>query len=97
VIFRNPRNDVIWKEVVREEYYLLQVFRTGAHLEEAFQALEEVEGIDADVVMGQLQGWFQEWTLRGWLTTKDPCAEKFVSEVCAGEVGMCTSQATKRL
>lgn len=90
VIFRNPRNDIVWKEIAREEYYLLQAFGNGALLEDAFQSLEELEGIDADVVMGKLQGWFQEWTLRGWLTAKDPRDEQLISDICISEVDMAT-------
>lgn len=95
VMFRNPRNDVAWKEISDGEHFLLSRFVEGATIDEACQALEEQGAAYCDAAMEHLQEWFQEWTIRGWLTTNNPKDEDLISAVCAAEITFSHSPGSK--
>jgi Putative DNA-binding domain len=68
VLYRNRKNDISWKEISEGEYRLLTLFQKGMTIEKACQWLEKQEGPLYDAAMKQLHLWFQEWTIRGWLS-----------------------------
>ena len=86
VLFRNSRNDIAWKELSEGEYFLLSCFREGATIDEACQQLEEKGAAYCEAALENLQEWFREWTVRGWLTPNDPKAEDLIGAICAGEI-----------
>lgn len=69
-LFRTLNNDISWKEITEVEYQLLRLFRTGTSIEKACNWLENQESSLCDMAMQNLHLWFQEWTVRRWLTTK---------------------------
>lgn len=86
VLFRTQRNDIAWKEISEGEYHLLCQFRLGATIDGACEALEERGGACCDEAIEHLQAWFQEWTMRGWLTQHNPENEDLIGAVSSAEV-----------
>jgi hypothetical protein len=70
VLLRTPNNDISWKEISNVEYHLLHLFQSGSSIEKACDWLEHQEDALCNSAMENLHLWFQEWTIRKWLTTK---------------------------
>jgi len=71
VLYRNLKNEISWKETSKIEFELLNLFKDGYSIEKACEWLENQESEVYELAMNHLQSWFQEWTLRKWLT--DDC------------------------
>jgi len=69
---RNEKNDIAWKEIPQAEYLLLNLFKNGSTIDNACQWLEEQHQSICDDAMDNMQCWFQEWTMRGWLSLHHP-------------------------
>lgn len=70
VLYRNQYDDISWKQISIGEYYLLSRFQKGTTIDDACEWLESQEMTLVEAAMSNLQGWFQEWTARGWLVKK---------------------------
>lgn len=69
VFYRNQRQDIEWKEISAAEYHLLMFYKKGSTIEEACQFLENhPDRTISEEASQNLQNWFQEWTVRGWLS-----------------------------
>nr|MBA3816974.1 DUF2063 domain-containing protein [Parachlamydiaceae bacterium] len=68
-LFRNSNNDTAWKEISQVEYLLLSLFEKGSSIEKACDWLEKQDEALCEVAMKNLHLWFQEWTVRRWLTS----------------------------
>ena len=71
ILNRNQNNDIAWKKVSESEYSLLHNFKNGASIDEACEWLENQQGQILDECVQNLQLWFQDWTIRGWLCLKN--------------------------
>lgn len=71
VLYRNQNNDISWKEISQVEYHLLRLFQAGTSIEKACEWLENQDASLCDAAMQNLHLWFQEWTVRRWLTTSN--------------------------
>lgn len=71
-LFRTTSNDISWKEISEVEYHLLCLFQAGTSIEKACHWLESQEASLCNAAMQHLHLWFQEWTVRRWLTSKVP-------------------------
>jgi hypothetical protein len=67
ILYRAPSLNVEWEEVSKEEYLLLDLISTKATIEGACDTLQEMEGIDLDLVENQIFSWLQNWLIRGWI------------------------------
>lgn len=68
ILFRNAYNDIAWKEISECEYLLLQLFKKGASIDAACEWIEGQEQSIGDEAVQNMQKWFQEWSMRGWLS-----------------------------
>lgn len=66
-LFRNQRNEISWKEIAEGEYYLLKLFQQGCSIDKACSWLEDQRDELCESALENLEGWFKEWTSRGWL------------------------------
>lgn len=71
-LYRTQKNDISWNEISQGEYHLLQLFRKGATIEKACSWLESQEASLYNAAIKNLHLWFQEWTIRGWLSLENP-------------------------
>lgn len=70
ILYRNKQNDISWKKISAGEYHLLGLFKNGVSIDQACEWLEQQDSSLCQTAMNSLQQWFQEWTARGWLSTK---------------------------
>lgn len=76
VFFRNSKNNVAWKDISQEEFFLLKRFQEGASIQLACNWIEEqAEELQESMGMG-LQQWIQGWARFGWLTASHPISQK---------------------
>jgi len=68
IVYRNLRNEISWKEISAGEYHLLMLLKKGTTIDEACEWLEEQQSTLCDEVEQHLIEWFQDWTMRGWLS-----------------------------
>lgn len=68
VLFRVPSNDIVWRELSEGEYRLLELFKTGASIDQACDLLESQDALVSENAIKNMQLWFQEWSMRGWLS-----------------------------
>jgi hypothetical protein len=68
ILYRSPKNHVISKEISAGEYLLLNCFKNGSTLESACELLEQQDTFIYEQAASHLQQWFQDWTIRNWLT-----------------------------
>jgi hypothetical protein len=67
VLYRNPNDDISWREVSPGEYQFLQQFKDGNTIENACEWLETQDGPLFEEAMKNMHHWFQEWVLLKWL------------------------------
>lgn len=72
VLYRNPSNDISWRQIDEAYYLLLSKFRDGISIDAAMEWLEGQEARIYESALPHLQQWFEEWTARGWLTMTSP-------------------------
>jgi len=72
LLYRNRKGDISWKEVALGELKLLNMFRKGSTIEQACEWLEEQDSALCEEAINNLHLWFQEWTMRGWLSLQNP-------------------------
>lgn len=68
VIARTVQNHLLWKEISKAEYALLQVFEKGSTMDNACEWLEKQPKEIREESEQQLASWLQDWTVRRWLT-----------------------------
>jgi Putative DNA-binding domain len=68
ILYRNLQNHLAWREISREEYLLLELFKAGTNINAACEYIESQESSVYDYVAEHLQKWLQEWAQAGWLT-----------------------------
>lgn len=71
VLFRSPKNNILWKEISEGEYDLLRLFEKGSTVESACQILEKKEKNIYEQASQHLLQWFQDWTIRGWFSLEN--------------------------
>lgn len=72
VIFRNPKNSVVWKELSVGEFRLLSFLKEGLTIDAACAKIEEEGGALLEEAFEMMPVWFQEWTFLQWFgETKD--------------------------
>ncbi len=67
-LFRNKRNNMCWEEIEEPEFFLLNLFKAKATIEEACSALEDEHREWVEVSAGKLSEWFQKWVVREWIS-----------------------------
>lgn len=73
VLYRDAYQDIRWKEISAAEYHLLVLYQKGSTVEQACIFLEnQTDRTIFDEASNNLQNWFQEWTVRGWLSLEKP-------------------------
>lgn len=70
VVYRNENGNVNWDQLSSAEYLILKGFKKGATLQQACDSLEQKEKELAEEAAAHIHFWFQDWTLRNWLTLK---------------------------
>ena len=65
-LYRNPANQVKWKELSKGEYHLLTLFQKGSSIEAACAQIEEEGGEIYKEAQELLPLWFREWTVLKW-------------------------------
>jgi hypothetical protein len=70
VLYRHHRHqDIEWKELSAAEYHLLTFYKKGSSIDQACQFLENhTDRTIAEEASQNLQNWFQEWTVREWIS-----------------------------
>jgi hypothetical protein len=68
LLYRLQTNKIMWKEITLGEYVLLGFIQRGASIEQACEFLEKQDTSIYEQATENLQKWFQDWTIRGWLT-----------------------------
>lgn len=96
VLYRNMRNDISWKEISLGEYFLLSQFKSGATIDHACEELETQGEACCEDAMKNLQEWFKEWTMRGWLTASPPEDGGLIASISDGEMDYFLKRAFKR-
>jgi hypothetical protein len=66
VLYRNPKNQVRWKEISIGEYCLLTLFQKGTSIQEACARIEAEGGEPFKEAEELLPLWFREWTYLKW-------------------------------
>lgn len=67
-LYRNPKNQVKWKMLMRAEYYLLTLFRKSATIQEVCDSIGEKGEAFLEEAGNFLPLWFREWTCLKWLS-----------------------------
>lgn len=67
-LHRNKSNDIAWREIPKTEYLLLAQFQKGSSLDNVCQWIEEQSEEIYEDAMQNLQQWFHDWTVYGWLS-----------------------------
>lgn len=67
-LYRNLHHHLAWREIGKEEFTLLQRFKTGSSFADACEYIESKESAIYEYVAEHLQKWLQEWIQSGWLT-----------------------------
>ncbi len=56
----------VWRfRLDQPRYTILEAFSTGRTLAEALEACAALPGVEFEALLGQVQGWFKEWTADG--------------------------------
>lgn len=69
-VYRDADLNVSWNQLSDAEYYVLSCFEGGNTIENACEWLEKQDHRLSDQAAAHIHFWFQEWTLRNWLTLK---------------------------
>lgn len=67
-LYRNIHQHLVWREIKKEEFILLERFKTGTTITDACAYIESQEASIYEYVAAHLQKWLQAWTQAGWLT-----------------------------
>lgn len=73
IVYRNLKNEISWNEISEGEYRLLGLFKKGTTIEKACHWLEKQDSALCEDALDSLHLWFQEWTMRGWLSLQALC------------------------
>ena len=65
-LYRNPKNQVKWKELMVREHHLLSLFKEGTSIQEACTKIEDKGGQLFQEAQELLPLWFREWTFLKW-------------------------------
>lgn len=65
-LYRNPKNQVKWKELMIGEYNFLALFKEGMAIQEACLEIEKKGGKSLQEAEELLPLWFREWTFLQW-------------------------------
>lgn len=68
IVYRNKHGDVLWDTLSSAEFHVLWKFQEGCTIEDACDWLERQDAAMSDEAAAHIHFWFQEWTMRGWLT-----------------------------
>lgn len=68
VVYRTHHDNVVWDSLSSAEFHVLWKFHEGCTIEQACEWLEKQNAGLTDEAAAHIHFWFQEWTLRGWLT-----------------------------
>lgn len=69
---RSHDNNITWNEISPGEYYLLSLFKNGTSIEKACSLIEGQDAALSQSALSHLHLWFQEWTIRQWLSLQKP-------------------------
>lgn len=73
VLYRNSHQDIRWKEISSAEYQLLKFYKNGSTIAQACHFLEnQTDPAIYEEANRNLQNWFQEWIVHGWLSLVPP-------------------------
>lgn len=75
---RTKDNNITWNIITQAEYHLLCLFQKGSTIEKACSWLENQDTALNQMAMEKLHLWFQEWTVRRWLSLQKPNASSMV-------------------
>lgn len=67
ILYRNKSHNMCWEEIDLAEHFLLTLFQKGSTIAEACESLEHQNAELIHQAEENLVGWFQKWTIRGWL------------------------------
>ena len=70
ILYRNLYNQIAWREISREEFTFLSLFKTGISFADACAHMESKENSMYEYVAKNLEKWLQEWIQGGLLTLK---------------------------
>jgi hypothetical protein len=68
IVYRSKHDDVVWDNLSSAEFHVLWKFKEGCTIEDACEWLERQDAAMSDEAAAHIHFWFQEWTMRGWLT-----------------------------
>lgn len=68
VLYRNFQNNIAWQDLTECEYRFLTLFQNGSSIDNACEWLEEQDTALADEAVNNMQKWFHDWSMRGWLS-----------------------------
>lgn len=68
IIYRTNHDNVVWDNISSSEFHILRKFKEGCTIESACEWLENQDATMSDEAAAHMHFWFQEWTMRGWLT-----------------------------
>lgn len=72
IVYRAKNYNVIWDSLSSAEFHVLWKFQEGCTIENACEWLERQDAGMSDEAAAHIHFWFQEWTMRGWLTLEKP-------------------------
>lgn len=67
-LYRNINNQLAWREIKKEEFIILELFKMGTTISNVCEYIESQESSIYAYVAAHLQKWLQDWTQAGWLT-----------------------------
>lgn len=76
IIYRSAKNNILYKEISSGEYTLLSILKKGSTIEAACELLEQQESSIYEQAVSSLQPWFQDWTVKQWLTLESPLSPR---------------------
>lgn len=68
IVYRAKNDNVVWDSLSSAEFHVLWKFQEGCTIEDACDWLERQDAAMSDEAAAHIHFWFQEWTMRGWLT-----------------------------
>lgn len=72
IIYRSKHDNIVWDSLSSVEFHILWKFQEGCTIEAACEWLERQDAAMSDEAAAHIHFWFQEWTMRGWLTLTKP-------------------------
>jgi len=68
IIFRNKKNNICWKGINKEEYFLLKLFKEGTSLLKSCDWIKMQNSFSQEIMTKNFHIWIQSWIQLNWLT-----------------------------